>query len=146
VITTVGVVAFLRLERPNQDNPVKLRQIDWLGYIVFSGSLSSFLFSLVSGGVVHPWQSAAIVTPLVIGVCGLAVFVATELFIPMRFKAVEFGVFTSRTTNIAMLDAFAFGFMFFALAFYLPVYVRTQEHNHPSGANWESSSRVFFDH
>lgn len=52
----------------------KLRRIDWLGVSLFMGSVTSFLVGVSWGGVQHPWDSAATLAPIIVGLAGLVAF------------------------------------------------------------------------
>jgi hypothetical protein len=43
-----------------------LRELDYVGLIMFSGACAILLISITWGGVVHPWKSAAVITLIVI--------------------------------------------------------------------------------
>lgn len=53
-------------------------RVDWLGTVLFMGSATSFLIAITWGGVQQPWNSAATLTPLIVGVVGLAATLVWE--------------------------------------------------------------------
>jgi hypothetical protein len=125
ILALVGVQAFLHLSNPHQDNPVKLLQLDWFGYVVFGGALTSFLLGIASGGIDHPWSSPAIIVPIILGICGLVLFALIEIYAAKDLKTVSFAVFANRTARIAMFDSFAGGFVNGSCVYYLAIYVRS---------------------
>lgn len=98
-----------------------LLKFDWAGIAILGGSASTLLLGLLSGGVSHPWSSAAIIAPLVIGVIGLVCFAIVEYFAPMPMFPRE--LIKSRTFNAASLISFVGGYAVTSLAFFLIVYV-----------------------
>lgn len=87
-----------------------------------TGSLISILYGITSGGVLHSWSSAQIISSLIIGHIGIAAFViyesrvAKEPMIPMR-------IFQNRTAASAILSAFIIGLVLWAMEYYLILYV-----------------------
>ncbi|KAH8197850.1 hypothetical protein TruAng_007997 [Truncatella angustata] len=49
----------------------KLARVDWVGGVLFTASLTVFLFALTAAGVQFPWNSAAALAPLILGLLGL---------------------------------------------------------------------------
>lgn len=88
-----------------------------------TSSLISLLYGITSGGVLHSWNSAAVITSIVIGTCGTAVFLlyeelfAKEPMIPLR-------IFKNRSAAAAYVSAFVLGFVLWAMQYYLILYVR----------------------
>ncbi|KAF5600296.1 multidrug transporter [Fusarium pseudoanthophilum] len=61
-----------RKEEPSIN--AKLREFDWIGTIIFVGSLTSFLIPLSWGGIMYDWSSPRTVIPLIFGIMGLITF------------------------------------------------------------------------
>jgi MFS family permease len=62
----------------------KLRQTDWIGAVLFLGSVTVFLIGLSWGGVQYAWTSVQTLAPLIVGLAGVASFVAWQLWIRPR--------------------------------------------------------------
>ena len=62
----------------------KLRQTDWIGSLLFLGSMTVFLIGLSWGGVQYTWKSVQTLAPLTLGLAGIVVFVAWQLWIRPR--------------------------------------------------------------
>ncbi|KAH7048235.1 putative macrolide phosphotransferase k [Macrophomina phaseolina] len=62
------------LEASTLPYTAKLRKIDWIGNATFTISSTLLLYGLVAGGNDHPWSSAAVIVPLVLGAIGLVIF------------------------------------------------------------------------
>jgi MFS family permease len=71
---TVAIV-FVRLNRvADLTLAQKLKQTDWVGVVVFIGGMTSFLVGLSWGGIQHPWNSAATLAPIIVGLAALVAF------------------------------------------------------------------------
>lgn len=44
-----------------------LKDLDWVGIVLFSGGLTSFVLGLSWGGGLHPWASYHVLVPLILG-------------------------------------------------------------------------------
>ncbi|KAJ6034195.1 Major facilitator superfamily domain general substrate transporter [Penicillium canescens] len=61
---------------------VTAKQFDWVGNILLPTSSVAILLSLTMGGTIYAWNSARVIFPLVLGVCGLIAFEVYEYFCP----------------------------------------------------------------
>ena len=52
-----------------------MARIDYLGISVFVAFTKLLPYDLATGGTAHPWKSASVLAPLVIGFFGLGVFI-----------------------------------------------------------------------
>jgi MFS family permease len=74
-IGLVVAIVFVRLNRVAEINfAQKLKQTDWIGALIFLGGMTSFLVGLSWGGIQHPWDSAATLAPIILGLFALVVF------------------------------------------------------------------------
>jgi MFS family permease len=74
-IGLIVAVLFVRLNRVAELTlSQKLKQTDWIGAVMFVGGMTSFLVGLSWGGIQHPWNSAATLAPIIVGLCALVVF------------------------------------------------------------------------
>ncbi|KAI0291116.1 major facilitator superfamily domain-containing protein [Russula brevipes] len=74
------VVLFLRLKTPPATLREKLRKMDIIGNILVTGSTTSIVIALTWGGVLYPWSSVHVISPLVFGLVGLGVFAIYEIY------------------------------------------------------------------
>ncbi|KAL4862189.1 hypothetical protein BDV12DRAFT_179117 [Aspergillus spectabilis] len=120
-IGLIAIILFLKLNIIPTSLAEKLRQIDYIGTIIFVGSLSSFLIPLTWGGIVYSWSSWRTLVPLLIGVAGLAVFAiyearfATDPIIPPK-------IFQNRTASVSFAGSFLQGLVLWCLLYYQPLY------------------------
>ncbi|KAI0281064.1 major facilitator superfamily domain-containing protein [Russula aff. rugulosa BPL654] len=79
-VNAILVLLFLRLKTPPATLREKLSKMDIIGNILVIGSTTSVVIGLTWGGVRYPWSSARVLSPLVIGLVGLGVFVIYEIY------------------------------------------------------------------
>ncbi|KAL1800697.1 hypothetical protein ACET3X_001039 [Alternaria dauci] len=58
----------------------KLMRVDWLGAVLFIGSMTSLLIGISWGGIQHPWDSAATLAPIIAGLGGTILFFLWEVY------------------------------------------------------------------
>ncbi|KAL4805372.1 major facilitator superfamily domain-containing protein [Aspergillus unguis] len=117
----VSIILFLKLNIIPTSLAQKLRQIDYIGTVIFVGSLSSFLIPLSWGGILYAWSSWRTLVPLIIGAVGLLVFclyevyLATDPIIPPK-------IFQNRTAAVSFAGSFLQGLVLWCLLYYEPLY------------------------
>ncbi|KAF3391627.1 hypothetical protein F1880_007766 [Penicillium rolfsii] len=120
-VSVVLVILFLKLSIIPSSLVEKLRRIDYIGTVLFVGSMSSFLIPLTWGGVSYPWDSWRTLVPLIIGAAGLLVFsfyeyrFATDPIIPPK-------VFRNRTATVSFIGSILQGLVLWCMLYYLPLY------------------------
>ncbi|KAH7920100.1 MFS multidrug transporter [Leucogyrophana mollusca] len=115
------VVLFMNLPTPPGTLKEKLARMDWIGNALVMSSTTSLVIGLTWGGVLYPWTSARVIIPLVLGICGLGVF----LFYEMRYATspmVPRLLFTNRTTMSGYLQNFCNSLAVMSCIYYFPVY------------------------
>ncbi|KAI9766171.1 MAG: hypothetical protein M1840_006738 [Geoglossum simile] len=119
-IVLVLLVAFLRVKHKKEPMGEKLRRIDYVGNIIFVGSVVAILIALSYAGVVHPWGSWRTILPLLLGFVGLVVFFVYERYcmeptMPLR-------LFKNRTAVAAFALTFIHSLLALWVIYFLPVY------------------------
>lgn len=89
----------------NKSRLDEIREIDYLGIVLYAGGLTVFLIGLSWGGQAgHEWNSASVVAPLVIGIVALGMsfvydftfakkpFFPLEIFLQVRDFSVLLGI------------------------------------------------------
>ncbi|KIV91704.1 hypothetical protein PV10_06217 [Exophiala mesophila] len=117
----IMIPLFLRLNVIPQSIAAKLRRVDWLGTVIFVGSMTSFLIPLTWGGIMYPWSSWRTLVPLLIGVVGLVVFCFYEKHLAVE-PLLRLSVFANRTTNLAYFATAMHGLILWCLLYYQPLY------------------------
>jgi hypothetical protein len=56
---------------------------DWVGLILFTGSLFTFLMGLSWGGSVYPWRTGRVIGTVVGGAIAFCIFIVWELYLPV---------------------------------------------------------------
>ncbi|KAL4953502.1 major facilitator superfamily domain-containing protein [Aspergillus filifer] len=117
----IAIILFLKLNIIPTSLAEKLRRIDYIGTVLFVGSMSSFLIPLTWGGIIYDWSSWHTLVPLIIGAVGLAIFTvyeykyATDPIIPPK-------IFQNRTAAVSFACSFLQGLILWCLLYYQPLY------------------------
>ncbi|KAL4884842.1 major facilitator superfamily domain-containing protein [Aspergillus karnatakaensis] len=120
-ISLVTIILFLKLNIIPTSLAEKLKRIDYIGTIIFVGSLSSFLIPLTWGGILYSWSSWRTLVPLIIGAVGIIVFTvyearyATDPIIPPK-------IFQNRTASVSFAGSFLQGLVLWCMLYYQPLY------------------------
>ncbi|KKK14623.1 putative MFS transporter [Aspergillus ochraceoroseus] len=120
-VGAVCILLFLKLNILPTSLAEKLRQIDYVGTIIFVGSLSSFLIPLTWGGILYSWDSWRTLVPLIVGVCGLVVFAYYEY----RFAKDPIMppvIFQNRSATVSFIGSIFQGLVLWCVLYYLPLY------------------------
>lgn len=97
-----------------------LTRVDWIGNIIFIGSICAILLGLVYGGTTYPWNSWRIITPLVVGAIGWAGFHLYET--KCAYPCVPPRVFGNRTSSSAFYMIFVTSMTLQWVCFFWPIY------------------------
>ncbi|KAJ1824271.1 hypothetical protein LPJ56_002851 [Coemansia sp. RSA 2599] len=118
----VLIVLFMRLPYPHGSAMEKIKRIDFLGIFAVVAGIILFQLSLTWGGQQYPWDSAAVITTLVLGIVILIGFVliewkvSAEPIMPLR-------LFKRRNASLMLFTQVLFGMCFSLPIFYLPLYL-----------------------
>lgn len=115
------VPVFLKLNFLPSSMASKLRRVDWIGSIIFIGSMASFLIPLTWGGVMYSWSSWRTLVPLLVGAAGLIGFCLYEKYLAPE-PVIRLQIFANRTTNIAYFNTVIHGLILWCLLYYQPLY------------------------
>lgn len=101
--------------------------MDWLGIFLLSTALITTLYALFAGGDALPWNSASIISLLILGPTFFTLFVLHEAFIAgkyLRPKAlVPLRIFANRTAASGYIVVIIHAIVLATLANYYPLYV-----------------------
>lgn len=111
----------LRLHRPPGPLASELRRFDWAGAILLTASTTSFLMPVSWGGVVFAWSSFRTLVPLLIGACGLFVFIIYEIYVA-KTPLIPLRIFSNRTAAVSYIGTLIHGMVLWCLLYYLPLY------------------------
>ena len=111
----------LRLNHPPGGLANKLLLFDWAGAILLTASTTSFLMPVSWGGVMFAWSSFRTLVPLVLGICGLFVFVMYETYVS-KTPLIPLRIFCNRTAAVNYIGTLVHGMVLWCLLYYLPLY------------------------
>ena len=127
----VLMAIFLRIKHRRTALRRQIIAMDWPGIILLTGSLVAIVWAIFSGGVLLPWGSAAVLSALIVGIAGLALFIFYTIrvagqhrFFPVE-PVVPARIFGSRTAGIGYFIVFVHALALSSVASYFPLYVRT---------------------
>ncbi|KAJ1647883.1 hypothetical protein LPJ64_000768 [Coemansia asiatica] len=118
----VLIILFMRLPLPQGSAMEKIRRIDFLGIFTVVSGIILFQLSLTWGGQQYPWNSAAVITPLVLGIAILIGFVLVEWKIPTE-PIMPLHLFKRRNATLMLIVQVLFGMCFFLFIFFFPLYL-----------------------
>ncbi|KAF8486502.1 major facilitator superfamily domain-containing protein [Gautieria morchelliformis] len=120
-IAGVLVFNFLRLRTPTGTLKEKMAQMDWIGNMLVIASSSACMVALTWGGVQFSWSSTRVLVPLILGLLGLAGFVAYDAKIATH-PIVPFSILSTATSISGYMQTFFMPIALIALIYYMPVY------------------------
>ncbi|KAI9014035.1 major facilitator superfamily domain-containing protein [Hyaloraphidium curvatum] len=126
-ITILTVIFFLKMPKaPVSEHPEsilsKLKKLDWIGTSLLAVGVCFFLVGLTTGGVDHPWNSAFVISFMVVGALVLAAFTAWEVLHPKGHGILPNDFYRNREILSALITAFFVGTTFFGISYYIPIY------------------------
>jgi MFS family permease len=91
-----------------------LKELDYVGLLLFTAGTTLFLVGLNFGGRSHPWASAATIAPIVIGfLCLVALFVWV-FNVPMKYPLLPPKLFRQWRGYVSLMCTFWFAVLTFA--------------------------------
>lgn len=119
----VLIPLYLNLNHKTESFMEKLARVDWVGSVVFVGSVTAILIPITWGGVMYDWDSWRTLVPLLVGVVGLIAFVVYEQFVPQN-PLIRLKLFGNRTAAANYFGTIMHGiivsfFFFFFFSFFL---------------------------
>ncbi|KAL8848058.1 MAG: hypothetical protein Q9221_006918 [Calogaya cf. arnoldii] len=116
-----GILAFLELENTRRTLEEKLLEIDYIGSVIFLPSTTSFLVGITWGGVQYAWDSWRTITPIVVGLSGLVLFIYWEARFA-KFPVLPLDIFKNADTNIAYFIDLIHGIIMWGVVYYMPLF------------------------
>jgi hypothetical protein len=114
------LIIFLRIRHHKTTWSELIIRIDWVGNLIFIGSITAILLGLMYGGTVYSWSSWRVITPLVLGAAGWAVFHVYET--RCEHPCVPPRVFANRTSSASFYMIFITSMALQWVCFFWPVY------------------------
>ncbi|KAI0552259.1 major facilitator superfamily domain-containing protein [Xylaria curta] len=120
-LSLIMIFLFLRTSyNRSETQRQKLARIDYIGNLILVASTVSILYATTYGGTRYPWSSARILSPLLIGFAGFALFGYYET--KAKEPVLPPNLFSNRTTVIIFVATFLNSTMVYWILFFLPVY------------------------
>lgn len=111
----------LRLRHPPGRLGSKLLLFDWVGAFLLTASTTSFLMPVSWGGVMFAWSSFRTLVPLILGICGLFIFVIYEIYVA-KTAVIPLHIFNNRTAAVNYIGTLIHGMILWCVLYYLPLY------------------------
>ncbi|RAH51263.1 MFS general substrate transporter [Aspergillus brunneoviolaceus CBS 621.78] len=127
-LVMVPLTVRLRAERPSILQ--RLGCIDWVGGVLFIGSLCSFLIGITWGGNQFRWDSWRTIVPIVVGGVGCVVALLWEAY-GARRPFIHLQLFASVSAVLAYLCACLQGALMLGLLYFIPLCLQTVKHFSP---------------
>lgn len=109
-IGLIMIALFVKLEQTNKASLFKklASQVDWVGGILFTASMTSTLIAITWGGVNFSWTSASTLVPLIVGLFGLfCTWVWEKWYAAHPF--IRFALFNERSAVAGYIATVLFG-------------------------------------
>ena len=114
---------FLRVKWNRQSTiRERLRRIDYIGNAILIAATVSTLIALTWANTVHPWSSAQVIVPLVVGLAGLGAFLWFEGSGLVPEPVMPLRLFANRTAAILYATTFLNAVTVYWITFFLPLY------------------------
>ncbi|KAF2765482.1 MFS general substrate transporter, partial [Teratosphaeria nubilosa] len=129
----LALVVFLKVKSTKQ-MPLrqKLLRIDIIGNTIIIGSSVAVLYALTYGGSRHPWNTAQVLAPLIIGLIGMMLFIFVESSPYIREPVTPTRLFEDRTAVVIFIITFLNSSLTYWVLFFLPVYFQAVLLSSPS--------------
>ena len=109
-LSLVAVPLVVKLKARRSSVKEKLLRVDWFGGFIFVASFTSFLMGLTWGGVQFPWSSFRTLVPLLIGILGIGVTFAWEMW-GAKQPFIRLTIFDSLSTVAVYVGAIVQGLL-----------------------------------
>ncbi|WEW56053.1 hypothetical protein PRK78_001488 [Emydomyces testavorans] len=122
-LALVLLVLFLKVKYKKEESlATRITNIDWIGTIIFVGSVVSILISLSWAGALYPWSSYRVIVPLVLGFAGLIGYLCFEGSPLCQDPTMPLHLFSNRTSLTAFILTFLHSVATIWAIYFLPVY------------------------
>ncbi|RDW85410.1 MFS drug transporter-1 [Coleophoma crateriformis] len=121
VITTICVVFFMPLKKVEGSWREKIAKVDFFGCGLTLAGSTLFILGLTWGGVDYAWDSAQVLSTIILGIAATAAFVLWQGY-GTSFPLVPLHIFRSRMVNGACITMFINGWNFVVQVYYIPTF------------------------
>ncbi|CAA9964606.1 ProP Permease major facilitator superfamily [Pyrenophora teres f. maculata] len=120
-VGAIMTAIFLNLNQKHGAFLSKLRQVDWIGMVLFLASMTGFLIPVTWGGVQYAWDSWRTLVPLIVSAAGLIAFIAYIEFFASN-PLIRTSVFKTKSAAILYISTVIHGIILWSILYYLPLY------------------------
>ncbi|UOH80176.1 hypothetical protein LQV05_002825 [Cryptococcus neoformans] len=120
-ISMIIIVFLLPLRRIRGSIIAKIKKLDFYGSILTLAWAAPFLIALSWAGSQYPWDSAAVLVPLLVGLALLGLFIFVEAKM-VSLPLVPMHIFKNVSVSACFFTTFMNGLSFYATLYYLPQY------------------------
>ncbi|KAL1981931.1 hypothetical protein VTN96DRAFT_1995 [Rasamsonia emersonii] len=120
--TLVLLFLLLRVKSNKMTLLRKVRRIDFIGNAVIMASSVSVLYALTYGGSRYPWSDARTIVPLMLGLVGIALFMAIEGSPWIREPVTPPRLFAHKMGAIVAINTLMNSILLYWVMFFLPIY------------------------
>ncbi|RDW75453.1 MFS drug transporter-2 [Coleophoma cylindrospora] len=121
VITTICVVFFMPLKQVEGSWREKIAKVDFFGCGLTLAGSTLFILGLTWGGVDYAWDSAQVLSTIILGIAATVAFVLWQGY-GTSFPLVPLHIFRSRMVNGACITMFINGWNFVVQVYYIPTF------------------------
>lgn len=100
----------------------KKQKVDYLGIALFTVSMTSFMFALLSGGNQYAWNSPFMIGILILAVVTLALFLVVEYYV--KEPMLPLRLFAMRLISVSNLSGFLLSAILVGITIYLPLWIQ----------------------
>ena len=111
------ITVFLKLNQKHGSFLVKLREVDWIGMVLFLASTTGFLIPVTWGGVQYPWDSWRTLVPLIVCAAGMVAFVVYIEFFAVN-PLIRTSVFKNMSAAILYVSTVIHGIILWAILYF----------------------------
>ncbi|CAK7204997.1 hypothetical protein SEUCBS139899_007760 [Sporothrix eucalyptigena] len=129
---------FRELQGGRMSRRAILKRIDYGGFILYAGGLVCLLLALSWGGSKHPWNSATIISMLVVGVVVLVIFALYEIYMPLSTPLLPMNLFKIRSFVVAVIVGSCGQMSWYALNLLWPYHIQNLYTTNNTTVGWMS--------
>ena len=121
-IALLLVIFCLKLKSPQLTSREKLARMDWFN-LLFIASATSAILGLTWGGVAYEWSSYHVLSPLILGLAGIVLFVYLERF--TSHPTLPYFVLAHWNSIVGNILCFLHSITVLAVLYYYPIYLQS---------------------
>ncbi|THG93859.1 hypothetical protein EW026_g7491 [Hermanssonia centrifuga] len=111
----------LKLRKPEGRTREKLARMDWVGNILIIASTSACIIGLTWGGIQYAWNSAHVLGPFIVGLCGIGAFLYYEAKFA-KYPMAPLSLISNGTSISGYAQIFALPVINLAVTYYQETY------------------------